>query len=153
MLKTIFYALPLSLSLFSVAIANESSNRELLKINCSVNFEQRYGVEHSLLEAMGYAYMGDVDLHETMKQTDSSVGFGFHRLNWEMIESELGITVSDFETSLCENYEVKAWWLSEKLGYNGNNTKEVLRRYYYGDTERERYFAVEAVARYYDGEL
>lgn len=153
MLKTIFYALPLSLSLFSVAIANESSNRELLKINCSVNFEQRYGVEHSLLEAMGYAYMGDVDLHETMKQTDSSVGFGFHRFNWEMIESELGITVSDSETSLCENYEVKAWWLSEKLGYNGNNTKEVLRRYYYGDTERERYFAVEAVARYYDGEL
>jgi hypothetical protein len=32
-----------------------SNNRNSLKIDCDTNFYEKYGIEHSLLEAMSYA--------------------------------------------------------------------------------------------------
>lgn len=127
------------------AISND--NRDRFKVNCNIDFHQKYGVEHGLLQAMAYAYMGDTNLEKSMAKTDSAVGFGFHRLNWEIIESDVGVSVAELETSLCANYEVMAWWLTNVAGYVGDNRAEALRKYYYGDIKRNQYHAVEAVEK------
>lgn len=154
-LKKLFYALPLSFSLLSLAVADSSHNRELLKVDCGVNFYQQYGVEHSLLQAMAYAYFGDLDIKSSMNMASNEVGFGFHKMHLPKIEKKLGFTLEDLGNNICANYEVMAWWLVEESGYNGKNREEALRQYYYGGggNKRGNDYAVEAVERFYKGEV
>ena len=135
--------------------AISSDNRDRLKVDCNIDFHQKYGVEHELLEAMSYAYFGDLDIKSSMKMVSNEVGFGFHKMHLPKIEEKFGFTLEDLENNICDNYEVMAWWLVEESGYNGKNREEALRRYYYGGggNKRGNDYAVEAVERFYKGEL
>lgn len=135
------------------AISND--NRDRFKVDCNIDFHQKYGVEHGLLQAMAYAYFGDLDIKSSMKMVSNEVGFGFHKMYLPKIEEKFGFTLEDLENNICANYEVMAWWLVEESGYNGKNREEALRRYYYGGggNKRSNGYAVEAVERFYKGEL
>lgn len=125
----------------------QSGNRDSLKVDCEVNFYKKYGVETSLLEAMSYAYIGDLNIEEVMKSNHDNIGFGFYKPSVPFIEKETGFNEKDLKTDYCANYEVMAWWLKNKAGYNGNNREDALRIYFYGSERESKLYAVDAVER------